>query len=437
MLLNQLVLSGMAVASMRDQIGMESYDSAPLDAHATASDTNLETTIIVGGGSIGLNTAYHLALLAKASEQPRRIVVVEIFNETFAAASGQNTGCLHHEFREDEGPILEPLGKYSFQLWGERAEDADFRAAVGYRAHNFFELNPGSGFGLEKLPDWLQYDPSWDVDESVLSSPSAMVNPMEVGKWITSECLRLGVEIRTNNRVISAALSSSGRVQSVDLNTAGTTSTLHCTSLVLAAGPWTPDLYHQLFPASTVDLKGVSVGGDWILFRNPYRIIEMSNAFVALDGIVEEKLEVVGRQDGTIWLIGRKDGKATLSAPGTNASPNETMIDELLGRARAYLREPARKDSVTHKDCAPFPILSTGRGIRPGRTSLLPIISQVPGPMISTDNVRSEASGVFINWGHGSYGLTLGMGSGKVMSQLICGQEPDVDLRPFTLTSAH
>ena len=36
-------------------------------------------------------------------------------------------------------------------------------------------------------------------------------------------------------------------------------------------------------------------------------------------------------------------------------------------------------------------------------------------------------------WGHGSYGLTLGMGSGRLMSQLMRGEKPDIDLSLFAL----
>lgn len=32
------------------------------------------------------------------------------------------------------------------------------------------------------------------------------------------------------------------------------------------------------------------------------------------------------------------------------------------------------------------------------------------------------------NSGHGSYGVTLGMGSGKIMSQLVLGEEPCVNV---------
>lgn len=35
---------------------------------------------------------------------------------------------------------------------------------------------------------------------------------------------------------------------------------------------------------------------------------------------------------------------------------------------------------------------------------------------------------MYINSGHGSYGVTLGMGSGKIMSRIVLEDKPDVDV---------
>ena len=168
------------------------------------------------------------------------------------------------------------------------------------RAHNFSEVNPGNGYGIDELPNWFNPDTSWDTDQRVLASPSAMVNPIGIGKWLTSECIRLGVEIRLGTTAVSATLSQDNQIRSVEVIANGTRSSLHCTSLVLAAGPWTLALYQELFPYSQIKLHGVPTGGDWILFKNPFPLSEKSNAFVALDGIIGEKLEFTGRADGTI-----------------------------------------------------------------------------------------------------------------------------------------
>ncbi|ROW11803.1 hypothetical protein VPNG_05035 [Cytospora leucostoma] len=138
-----------------------------------SQDTNL--VVIVGGGVIGLSTAYNLAKLNSESSRVVKIKVVEAVDDLFTAASSRCTGCFHYGFPEPESRQLLPLGKFSFDLWEIEALKADFRAATGYRAQSCFGVGPGNGHGLDKLPDWMQKEPSWDVDTNVLGSYTAMV----------------------------------------------------------------------------------------------------------------------------------------------------------------------------------------------------------------------------------------------------------------------
>jgi hypothetical protein len=55
------------------------------------------------------------------------------------------------------------------------ANKPDFRAATGYRAQSSFGIERGGGRGLDKLPDWVHKDDSWDVDSLVLGQRTATV----------------------------------------------------------------------------------------------------------------------------------------------------------------------------------------------------------------------------------------------------------------------
>jgi hypothetical protein len=67
------------------------------------------------------------------------------------------------------------LWKYSFDLWAGKAKEPGFVTATGYRAQSSFGIKRGSGQGLDKLPDWMRRDPSWDVDPLVLGQETATV----------------------------------------------------------------------------------------------------------------------------------------------------------------------------------------------------------------------------------------------------------------------
>lgn len=65
-------------------------------------------------------------------------------------------------------------------------------------------------------------------------------------------------------------------------------------------------------------------------------------------------------------------------------------------------------------------------------------MSEVPPSDLSTKaaeegRAATSSSGVFVCWGHGSWGLTLGMGSGRLMGQLMRGEKPDISLSRFSL----
>lgn len=120
---------------------------------------------------------------------------------------------------------------------------------------------------------------------------------------------------------------------------------------------------------------------------------------------------------------------------GQTADPDKDIIEELLGRARKWLNYTC---SCMERHWDRLQLVSKGRAFRPATKSGIPVISEVkPSDLtgdltISASNPKSS-SGVFVCWGHGSYGLTLGMGTGKLMGQLICGEKPDLDLSLFAL----
>jgi len=78
-------------------------------------------------------------------------------------------------------------------------------------------------------------------------------------------------------------------------------------------------------------------------------------------------------------------------------------------------------------------VLEVGRCVRPILTVDRPIIAKVPLRMLlGQDSIAEPSSqsrgGVFVNTGHGTSGITFGPGGGLVLSELILGLQPSVDL---------
>lgn len=131
--------------------------------------------VIVGGGVIGLSTAYNLAKRSMKTSPRTEILVIEASDACFTASSSNCTGCFHYAFTDPALQPLLPLGKYSFDLWEAESADPGFKAATGYSAQSSFGISTGTGKGLEELPDWVTKDSSWDVDISVLGGRTATV----------------------------------------------------------------------------------------------------------------------------------------------------------------------------------------------------------------------------------------------------------------------
>lgn len=129
--------------------------------------------------------------------------------------------------------------------------------------------------------------------------------------------------------------------------------------------------------------------------------------------------------DGTIWVCGRRNLTASVPAPGELADPDEDMIEELKGHVRRWLNSECTcggkhvdgfqlwikvelLDLRLNLDCPFYLRLRHQIWPTPRLMDLLP--------------------------GHGSYGLTLGMGTGKLMSQLMLGEKTDIDLSIFALS---
>ncbi|TAQ85800.1 hypothetical protein B7494_g5857 [Chlorociboria aeruginascens] len=403
------------------------------------------TVIIIGSGAIGLSTAYQLAKDNRELLQRQNIVVIDVYASPFGATSQTNTGILGYS---SFAPNLFPLGKYSFELWKQLAQDAEFAARCGFKPCSNISVSPGKGLGLQLLPNWIQIQKrsSWnawrdppDAEAAIMwvykyivqKLPStnwlwAYRNPTALGPWLYEQCLAYDVQFYMRTKVVSAVLSHSNEISSIQVQYKdGKVGHLDCNKLILAAGPWTPSLFRTLFPDSTVDLQPTVDVGDWIVCHNAVEDPKPSDNIgaVFLDEIVGHKLEFAGRTDSTIFGCGERIFSADMPPAGEEAQPDEEAIQKLTDYAQQFLVGGGEKVSVA--------IVKSGRAFRPARKTALPIIAAVPSKKLCSSRwprPQCDKESIYICSGHGSYGITLSIGSGKLMSQIVRGKHTDVDL---------
>ena len=228
----------------------------------------------------------------------------------------------------------------------------------------------------------------------------------------------MDVRIQTSTKVTAVELDEGNRATAVTVVQEDSSKVkIPCDNFVLAGGPWTPAVYKTLFPSSSIRIDSATEAGDWIVFRNQNPVAKSSVAFVGLNDIVEEKLEFAGRNDGTIWVCGAKDHTGTLPSLGSRGLPDAAMIAELTGRAYRFLRVHNADDPDAFRE---LEVVALGRAFRPVTRSGRPMMAMVEPDKLSHHNgiyAEKRRGNVFLCWGHGSWGLTLGPGTGKLMSQ--------------------
>ena len=162
--------------------------------------------------------------------------------------------------------------------------------------------------------------------------------------------------------------------------------------VVVALGPWSPELLQRFgYHVRMVRMRGYHrhfAGGAPLahpLFdvENGYVLAPMARGLRMTSGA-----ELTGR-----------------SAPGTPVQ---------LGRAERAARELI--DLGESVDPEPW------FGTRPFLADMLPVIGEAP-----------DHPGLWVNFGHGHQGFTLGPASGRLLAEMLVGAAPAIDMGPFRL----
>ncbi|MDG2011867.1 MAG: FAD-dependent oxidoreductase, partial [Pirellulaceae bacterium] len=161
----------------------------------------------------------------------------------------------------------------------------------------------------------------------------------------------------------------------------------------VTAGAWTAQLAQPL----GVQISTVPVRGQMLLFKLPEPV------FTPV--IYEGTRYIVAREDGHV-VVG-----STLEEAGFNNSTTESGIKSLLDFASGLVPE-------LNESC----LVQSWAGLRPASFDGFPYM----GPAPHLDNLWMATA-------HFRSGLLLSTGTAKLMSQLLCDEQPLFDLSPFRI----
>lgn len=157
----------------------ENLQSVPYNKTRMFSTTNVEPTVILGGGIIGLSTAYYLASANDgktfmSSTEHSSIFVIDPSSKICAGASGQNEGALGDFGVQDN---LIQLAQLSYKLHGLLAAENNGKQKFGFSglkipsvcSNGYDPSNPSLPFpvkepeDLSKLPTWFKVPSTWQA----------------------------------------------------------------------------------------------------------------------------------------------------------------------------------------------------------------------------------------------------------------------------------
>ncbi|KAK6005665.1 hypothetical protein QM012_007307 [Aureobasidium pullulans] len=390
-----------------------------------------ESTVILGAGIIGVSTAYYLS----QSKPGSSIHLIDSSPELFASASGKAGGFLAADWY---GPASAPLGLLSFKLHKQLADEHDGAQKWGY------SRSTGASFAESEEPvgeearegEWLENGrsraevagshefvegegPAWltrrkgdGYDVISAGETVAQVDPLRLSHFLLNECRKRGVHVHQPASPISVSTDTNNTITSLNIKQDdGSETQIPCTSLLLTCGAWTPKVFDTLFPSSTLKLPISPYAGHSIVISSPnWTSTHEQNGCHAIFSTSSSGFspELISRIGGEIYIAGLNDGAIPLPDLATEAKIEASAIAELKKTAQRMCGIPGHEIEV----------LTEGLCFRPVTPRGEPILCKVEEKRLG--GVKSQG-GMFVAAGHGPWGISLSLGTGLVMSEMIRG----------------
>ncbi|KAF3480970.1 FAD dependent oxidoreductase [Arthroderma uncinatum] len=426
------------------------------------------STVIVGGGIIGVSIAYFLSDPDIQSNQQREIHIVDSSPELFACASGKAAGFLARDWFS---PELQPLGALSFDLHRQLAAQHSGGERWGYMQGSAVSLQVVGRDGKKTArgDDWLRRgasraeaaikdtdkdslvtesqdpSPAWltkqnggTVEKISNDSCVAQIDPLRLCQFMTAKCIERGVRIHNPARVVSALNDAASGVISevvIEDTKSHIRSNVPCTNLVFAAGPWTPRAFGSVFPLSKAHIPVLALSGYSLVFRSPRHTLHHEQetyggkshaVFTTYPQSCGFSSEIFARANAEIYLAGLNGLDIPLPEVATDAEALMTKdkTERVREAARVLMGRPQENPEEANID--DLEVLRESLCFRPYIESGLPIVARLKDEI--TGSAARVSGGVFMATGHGPWGISLCLGTGKVMAEMISGIEPSVDV---------
>jgi glycine/D-amino acid oxidase-like deaminating enzyme len=267
---------------------------------------------------------------------------------------------------------------------------------------------------------------------SHLLIPSNNSDPLRLSQFLLSQCLERGVQLHYPAKAISVGKDMRDEVSSVRIAStdSGHEMDILCTHLIISAGAWSPKVFLTLFPDAKIKLPISSLAGHSVVMRSPRWTSEHEERGCHAVFTTDEagySPEIFSRIGGEIYIAGLNSSSIPLPALATESKIDDQAVKQLQTTSERLLGLSSDVDDLE--------IVRKGLCFRPVTNKGTPILARIPDKMLGQGiNTRGGSDGgVFLAAGHGPWGISMSLGTGKVMAEMVMGLETSADVRDLGL----
>lgn len=191
---------------------------------------------------------------------------------------------------------------------------------------------------------------------------------------------------------------------------------------LLSAGTWTPEVFASLFKDAPVSIPVAGRAGHSLSVKSTRHVDERCYAVYCRTANLSP--ELYSRTSGIIYVAGVNSSAIPLPRHATEATPVPASLQELEDVASQFISSDGDLKGVRAGLC--FRLI-TNRGV--------PILTRVDDRQLG-EGVKTRpgaAGGVFFAVGPGPWGISLSLGTGKVMAGMMQGMVMSADVSSLGL----
>lgn len=261
--------------------------------------------------------------------------------------------------------------------------------------------------------------------------------------------LSRGTKLHQPAKAVSQITDSTGSVIGVkvlDLKTRRE-SMIPCSNLVICTGSWTPHTFKYLFPSSSVPLPVSPLAGYSLVVRSPrYTLAHEREAYGGRSHAVFTthpvscgfSPEIFSREGGEIYIAGLNSTQIPL--PSVAEETSELVDKAEMERLKAVavrlmggLADGCEESTDDIANIDDLEIVREGLCFRPVAKHGVPIVSRIDTNSLGNkrragSRNASAKGGVFVATGHGPWGISLSLGTGKVVAEMVRGVRTSADV---------